>query len=51
MINVLELLTLLAGAVAFWVGVHRWASSGDRGERLVPWLDRDEEFWCGDEDT
>lgn len=50
LLSALELLAPLAGVLAFGVGMHRWASSGDRGERLVPWLDRDEEFWCDDEE-
>jgi hypothetical protein len=49
-INVLEILALLAGACVFVGCLHQWSESGDRHEPLVPWLDRDEEFWCEDDE-
>ncbi len=50
LLNALSLVALLAGAVTFVWALHRWSESDDRGERLVPWLDRDEEWWMDDSD-
>lgn len=50
LLNALSLVAMLAGAVTFVVCLHRWSASDDRGERLVPWLDRDEEWWMDDEE-
>lgn len=51
MINALSLLVMLGGVLMFVVGLHQWSERPDT-ERvpLVPWLDRDEEFWVDDEE-